>query len=110
MKKFVVIMLMFVGLVSFTRMNDVESLFNEVANTVQQDPSGTVYGIVENNRNNVVVNTPVGKYSVDKTETGEYSCLGVSAKLKSRKGNTYIVESSLGEFEININKCTVTKK
>ena len=109
MKKFIVIMLMFVGLVSFTKMEDVENLFREVTNTVEQDPSGTVYGIIENNQDNILVNTPVGEYTVNKNGE-EYSFMGVSAKLKSKKGNIYTIETSLGEFEINVNKCIITKK
>ena len=110
MKKIIFILLMAVGLVSFTQMESVEDLFYDVTNTMKHDPSGTVYGVMESNKDNIVVKTPLGEYTVDKSETGEYSCLGVTAKQKSRKGNIYTIESSLGEYEIDVNKCVVIKK
>ena len=110
MKKTIFILLMAVGLVSFTQMEKVEDLFLDVTNTMKHDPSGTVYGVTQSNKDNIVVNTPVGEYTVNKSETGEYSFLGITAKLKSRKGNKYTIESSLGEYEIDINKCVVIKK
>ena len=109
MKKIIVVLIMFIALVSFTQMSEVEDLFVNVTNSVKQDPSGTVYGVVEDNRDNIVVNTPIGEYSIDKLNGDKYSFMGIEAKIKSRRGNVYIIDSSIGEFKVDINKCNITK-
>ena len=108
-KKFMFMVLAVVGLFSFTQAIDVESMFYDVTQMVNEAPSGTTYGVIESTDKSILINTPVGKYSIDKDENGEYSFLGLKAKIKSRKGNTYVIESSIGDFKIDVNKCNVTK-
>ena len=47
-------------------------------------------------------------YDVEK-KNGGYSFLGMFAKIESKKGNVYIVDSSLGKFKVDVNKCSISK-
>ena len=96
---------------SFAKSNntDVTNAVKSVAEQVKQAPSGTVYGVVENTKHYIVVNTPFGKYTIEKKDGG-VSFMGMSAKLVSAKNGVYQVKSSLGNFSVNIRKGTITKK
>ncbi len=85
-----------------------EELAKTVSNRVRQAPSGTMYGIEKETKNEVVVSTPIGKFQIEK-KNGEYSFMGLSARIESRKGNTYVVNSSIGRFKVDTKKCTITK-
>ena len=87
----------------------IEVVKDMIIENVNAAPSGTVYGIVESTSEKYVVNTPVGKYDVEK-KNGGFECLGVYAKVVSHKGSSYKIESSLGTFTINTKKCTVVKQ
>lgn len=80
-----------------------------VAEQVKQAPSGTVYGVVENTKHHIVVNTPFGKYTIEKKDGG-VSFMGMSAKLVSAKNGVYQVKSSLSNFSVNTRKVTITKR
>ena len=67
------------------------------------------YGEVENTKHHIVVNTPFGKYTIEKKEGG-VSFMGMSAKLVSAKNGVYQVKSSLGNFSVNTRKGTITKR
>ena len=81
----------------------------EVAQTVMDAPSGTTYGVVEVTKSQIVVNTPLGRHAINKNEDGNFSFLGMTAKLVSVKNGIYKVKTSLGTFSVNTRKATITK-
>ena len=113
MKKIMISLMMIVAAAttSFAKSNntDVANAVKSVAEQVKQAPSGTVYGVVENTKHHIVVNTPFGKYTIEKKDGG-VSFMGMSAKLVSAKNGVYQVKSSLGNFSVNTRKGTITKK
>ena len=86
-----------------------EAVVNACKKNAKDAPSGTVFGIVERTPQKYVVNTPIGEYDVEK-QGGGLSFMGIYAKLRSRKGSVYTVESSLGDYVINLKKCTIVKQ
>ena len=113
MKKIMISLMMVVAVTttSFAKSNntDVANAVKSVAEQVKQAPSGTVYGVVENTKHHIVVNTPFGKYTIEKKDGG-VSFMGMSAKLVSAKNGVYQVKSSLGNFSVNTRKRTITKR
>ena len=113
MKKIMISLMMVVAATttSFAKSNntDVANAVKSVAEQVRQAPSGTVYGVVENTKHHIVVNTPFGKYTIEKKDGG-VSFMGMSAKLVSAKNGVYQVKSSLGNFSVNTRKGTITKR
>ena len=113
MKKIMISLMMVVTvtITSFAKSNntDVTNAVKSVAEQVKQAPSGTVYGVVENTKHHIVVNTPFGKYTIEKKDGG-VSFMGMSAKLVSAKNGVYQVKSSLGNFSVNTRKGTITKR
>ena len=113
MKKVMISLMMIVAVTttSFAKSNntDVANAVKSVAEQVKQAPSGTVYGVVENTKHHIVVNTPFGKYTIEKKDGG-VSFMGMSANLVSAKSGVYQVKSSLGNFSVNTRKGTITKK
>ena len=113
MKKIMISLMMVVAATttSFAKSNntDVTNAVKSVAEQVKQAPSGTVYGVVENTKHHIVVNTPFGKYTIEKKDGG-VSFMGMSAKLVSAKNGVYQVKSSLGNFSVNTRKETITKR
>lgn len=87
----------------------IETVKNVFEKQAYDAPSGTVYGIIKNTTEKYVVNTPIGQYDVEKTDGG-YSCMGLFAKIISHKGSVYNIQSSLGNYEVNIKKCTIIKE
>ena len=63
MKKIMISLMMVVAATttSFAKSNntDVANAVKSVAEQVKQAPSGTVYGVVENTKHHIVVNTPL---------------------------------------------------
>lgn len=96
------------GFAQSVKRADVEKVKNEVVNNVKQTPQGTVYGVIKSTPQEYVVKTPLGTYNVEK-KNGGFSFMGLFAKVESKKGSVYIVNSSLGKFKIDIKKCTITK-
>ena len=113
MKKIMISLMMVVAATttSFAKSNntDVSNVVKSVAEQVRQAPSGTVYGVVENTKHHIAVNTPFGKYTIEKKDGG-VSFMGMSAKLVSAKNGVYQVMSSLGNFSVNTRKGTITKR
>ena len=113
MKKIMISLMLVVAATttSFAKSNntDVGNTVKSVAEQVKQAPSGTVYGVVENTKHHIVVNTPFGKYTIEKKDGG-VSFMGMSAKLVSAKNGVYQVKSSLGNFSVNTRKRTITKR
>ena len=113
MKKIMISLMMVVGATttSFAKSNntDVTNAVKSVAEQVKQAPSGTVYGVVENTKHHIVVNTPFGKYTIEKKDGG-VSFMGMSARLVSAENGVYQVKSSLGNFSVNTRKGTITKR
>ena len=113
MKKILISLMMVIAATttSFAKSNntDVVNAVKSVAEQVKQAPSGTVYGVVENTKHHIVVNTPFGKYTIEKKDGG-VSFMGMSAKLVSAKNGVYQVKSSLGNFSVNTRKGTITKR
>lgn len=115
MKKIIFILVFILGIsisgfAQTTKSADmVANVTKEVSNEVKNAPSGTTYGLVGSDTENYVVNTPLGTYKVKKEGKNSISFMGITANLVSKKGNVYIIESSLGKFKINTNKCTVVK-
>ena len=113
MKKILISLMMVVAATttSFAKSNntDVTNAVKSVAEQVRQAPSGTVYGVVENTKHHIIVNTPFGKHTIEKKDGG-VSFMGMSAKLVSAKNGVYQVKSSLGNFSVNTRKGTITKR
>ncbi len=82
----------------------------EVVLKVKDAPSGTTYGVVEATKSHIVVNTPLGRYTINKNEDGSFSFMGMTAKLISAKNGVYKVKTSLGTFNVNTRKATITKQ
>jgi hypothetical protein len=96
---------------SFAKSNNtqVTAAAKEVAQTMKDAPSGTTYGVVETTKNYITVNTPLGRYNIDRNEDGSFTFLGVSAKLLSAKNGVYKVKTSLGTYRVDVRKATITK-
>ena len=113
MKKIMISLMMVAAVTTtcFAKSNNTEvaNAVKSVADQVKQAPSGTVYGVVENTKHHIVVNTPFGKYTIEKKDGG-VSFMGMSAKLVSAKNGVYQVKSSLGNFTVNTRKGTITKR
>ncbi len=88
----------------------VKTAAKEVAQRVKDAPSGTTYGVVEVTKTHIVVNTPLGRHSINKNADGSFSFMGMSAKLLSAKNGVYKVKTSLGTFSVNTRKATITKQ
>lgn len=114
MKKLIIMLLMVVATstASFAKgSNDnVQTAAKEVVQKVKDAPSGTTYGVVEVTKSHIVVNTPLGRYNINKNKDGSFSFMGMTAKLVSAKNGVYKVKTSLGTFNINMRKATVTKQ
>lgn len=112
MKKFMITLLMAIvaTTTSFAKGDntDAANTAKSVAEQVRKAPAGTVYGVIENTRQHIVVNTPVGKYTIEKKDGG-VSFMGMSAKVVSAKNGVYKIKSSLGSFTVDTRKGTITK-
>ena len=113
-KKKVMIALMMVvatSTASFAKTSNeqMKTAAKEVAQTVKDAPSGTTYGVVEVTKSQIVINTPLGRHTINKNEDGSFSFLGMTAKLVSAKNGIYKVKTSLGTFSVNTRKATITK-
>lgn len=90
---------------------------NVLATTLQQvkqkiagAPSGTTYGVVSARNGNVVVNTPLGKYTIKRASDGTYSFMGMTARIVSVRNGVYTIKTSLGTWVVDVPKGTVKKK
>ena len=113
MKKVIIALMMVVATstASFAKSNNAqETIASEVTQSVKNAPSGTKYGIVKSTKDNFVVSTPLGNYTVNKNSDGSFSFMGVTAKLLSAKNGVYKIQTSLGTFNVNTNTATVTKQ
>ena len=113
MKKVMIALMLVVAAhtASFANNNDqVKNTAKEVATRVKDAPSGTTYGVVETTKDYIVVATPLGRYTIDKNPDGSFSFMGLTAKLISAKNGVYKVKTSLGTFNVNTAKATVTKQ
>lgn len=86
----------------------VEKVTKVIANKTKKASSGTTYGLIKETKNEAIVNTPIGEFTVEKKD-GWYSLFGMSAKIESKKGNIYIIRSSLGKFKVDIKKGIIVK-
>ena len=114
MKKLMIALMMVVATstASFAKGGDdhVQVAAKEVAQKVNDAPSGTTYGVVEVTKSHIVVNTLLGRYNINKNEDGSLSFMGMTAKLVAVKNGVYKVQTSLGDFSVNVRKGTITKK
>ena len=64
----VLMMVVATSTASFAKVTDsqVKTAVKEVAQTVKDTPSGTTYGVVEATKSHIVVNTPLGRYTINK--------------------------------------------
>lgn len=85
-------------------------IIQDLKQKISNAPAGTTYGVAGCKDNNIVVNTPLGKYTIERCSDGSYSFMGMKAKLLSAKNGVYTVKTSLGIWMVNTHKCTVTKK
>ena len=112
MKKFMISLMMVVAATTTgfanNEKNAVENAAQTAVENVKRAPSGTVYGVVENTKQHIVVATPLGKYTIEKKDGG-VSFMGLTAKLVSAKNGVYKVKTSIGNFTVNVNKGIVTK-
>ena len=88
--------------------NAVENTAKTAVENVKRAPSGTVYGVIENTKQHIVVATPLGKYTIEKKDGG-VSFMSMTAKLVSAKNGVYKVKTSIGNFIVNVSKGMVTK-
>lgn len=113
MKKVLIALMMVVATssASFAKTSNeqLKTAAKEVVQTVKDAPSGTTYGVVEVTKRHIVVNTPLGRHTINKNEDGSFSFMGMNAKLVSAKNGVYKVKTSLGTFSINTRKATITK-
>ena len=113
MKKvmFALMMVAATSTASFAKVNNeqAKAAVKEVAQVVKDAPAGTTYGVVEANKQHIVLNTPFGRITINKNDDGTYSCMGMNAKLLSVKNRVYKIQTSLGTFSVNTRKGTVTK-
>ena len=113
MKKvmFALMMVAATSTASFAKVNNeqTKAVIKEVAQAVKDAPAGTTYGVVEANKQHIVLNTPFGRITINKNDDGSYSCMGMNAKLLSAKNRVYKIQTSLGTFSVNTRKGTVTK-
>ena len=114
MKKLMIALMMVVATstASFAKggNDQVKAAAKEVIQKVKDAPSGTAYGVVDVTKNHIVVNTPLGRYNINRNEDGSFSFMGMTAKLVSAKNGVYKVKTSLGTFSVNTRKATVTKQ
>ncbi len=114
MKKLMIALLMVVATstASFAKGGDdhAQVAAKEVAQKVKDAPSGTTYGVVDVTKNHIVVNTPLGRYNINRNEDGSFSFMGMTAKLVAAKNGVYKVKTSLGTFSVNTRKATITKQ
>jgi len=114
MKKLMIALMMVVATntASFAKGGDdhVQAAAKEVIQTVKDAPSGTTYGVVKVTKSHIVMNTPLGRYNINRNEDGSFSFMGMTAKLVSAKNGVYKVKTSLGTFSVNTRKATVTKQ
>lgn len=82
----------------------------EVKQKIADAPTGTTYGVVQQKNGNVVVKTPLGRYTIERESDGSYSFLGMKVRLVSAKKGVYVVKTSLGTWAVNTRTCTVTKR
>ena len=120
MKKVMLALMMVVATstASFAKVNNTQAqaavkqaqaVVKEVAQAVKDAPAGTTYGVVEANKQHIVLNTPFDRITVNKNDDGSYSCMGMNAKVLSVKNRVYKIQTSLGTFSVNTRKGTVTK-
>lgn len=113
MKKvmFALMMVAATSTASFAKVNNeqTKAVVKEVAQAVKDAPAGTTYGVVEANKQHIVLNTPFGRITINRNDDGSYSCMGMNAKLLSAKNRVYKIQTSLGTFSVNTRKGTVTK-
>ena len=111
MKKMMIALMMVVATstASFAKTSNDQVQTKEVAQKVKNAPSGTTYGVMEVTKKHIVVNTPLGRHTINKNEDGSFSFLGMTAKLISAKNGVYKVKTLLGTFSVNTHKATITK-
>ncbi len=97
---------------SFAKVSNsqVQTTAKEVAQRVKDAPAGTTYGVVEVTKSHIVVDTPLGRHTINKNDDGSFSFMGMTAKLISAKNGVYKVKTSLGTFSVNTRKATITKQ
>lgn len=112
MKKIIISLLMVVAATTTSLAKSdntgVANAAKSVAEQVKEAPAGTVYGVTENTKQHIVVNTPIGKYTIEKKDGG-VSFTGMSAKVVSAKNGIYKIKSSLGNFTVNTKTGTIVK-
>ena len=109
MKKLMIALLMVVATSTASFAKGSNDNVQTVVQKVKDAPSGTTYGVVEVTKSHIVVNTPLGRYNINKNGDGSFSFMGMTAKLVAAKNGVYKVKTSLGTFNINMRKATVTK-
>lgn len=110
--KNVLMILMFmlgVSISGVAQTTQVENVINDIKVEVKNAPKGTVYGLTKTTKEYYLVNTPIGEYRIDRNPDNSFSFMGVKVKLVSSKNNVYVVNTSLGDFEINPKKVMVKK-
>ena len=95
------------NIIDSTNVNPVAKEISEIS---KKTPSGTTYGVTQCTKNDITVKTPIGTYKINKEKDGYYSVLGIKAKAIKRSKNTYAIKSNIGDWEIDVNKMTITKK
>lgn len=88
--------------------SNVEKAITTISRYFDHGMPGDVYGKVSEDKNGVLLNTPIGEITAKK-ENGGYRLFGCWAKLVSAKNGVYVVDTSCGKFSIDTKKMTVTK-
>ncbi len=88
----------------------VEPAVKELSEISKKATPGTTYGVTQSTKKDITVKTPVGTYKVAKEGNGYYSIFGIRAKAIKHSNNIYTIKSNVGDWKIDINKMTITKK
>lgn len=114
MKKVIVALMMTVAAntACFAMASDdtVNAAAKEVVKAVEAAPAGTTNGVEKVTKSHVVVNTPLGRCTIDRNDDGSFSFLGVTARIASAKNGVYEIQTTLGNFCVNTKNVTITKK
>ncbi len=112
MKKLLLVLVLGIALCAYTELtprDKFDHLFAEAVTQANEDPSGTTYGITKSDSKAITLNTPVGEFDVEKKADGWYSFMGIEGKILSHKGSVYVIDTTLGKYEINEKKLTIKK-
>lgn len=112
MKKLLLVLVVGIVFCAFTQLTPRDKfghLSAEAVTLASEAPAGTTYGITKSDSKAITLNTPVGEFDVEKKADGWYSFMGIEGKILSHKGSVYVIDTTIGKYEINERKLTIKK-